>query len=83
MLSLGNTRVNSIYEALLIKNCDDECRPSPESDQIIKEHYITSKYIRKEYIWSGENQEEFILNTIHEVMIILNLIYFLSYLYNY
>lgn len=66
MLSLGNTRVNSIYEALLIKNCDDECRPSPESDQIIKEHYITSKYIRKEYIWSGENQEEFILNTIHE-----------------
>jgi hypothetical protein len=66
MLSLGNTRVNSIYEALLQKNCDDECRPSPESDQIIKEHWITSKYIRKEYIWSGENQEEFILNTIHE-----------------
>jgi len=66
MLSLGNTRVNAIYEALLQKNCDDECRPSPESDQIIKEHWITSKYIRKEYIWSGENQEEFILNTIHE-----------------
>ena len=71
MLSLGNTRVNSIYEALLQKNCDDECRPSPESDQIIKEHWITSKYIRKEYIWSGENQEEFILNTIHEVNFIL------------
>jgi len=66
MLSLGNTRVNAIYEALLQRNCDDECRPSPESDQIIKEHWITSKYIRKEYIWSGENQEEFILNTIHE-----------------
>ncbi|ORX44677.1 hypothetical protein BCR36DRAFT_586045 [Piromyces finnis] len=66
MLSLGNTRVNAIYEALLQKNCDDECRPSPESDQIIKEHWVTSKYIRKEYIWSGENQEEFILNTIHE-----------------
>jgi hypothetical protein len=71
MLSLGNTRVNAIYEALLQKNCDDECRPSPESDQIIKEHWITSKYVRKEYIWSGENQEEFILNTIHEVNFIL------------
>lgn len=58
MVSLGNTVVNSIYEAK-IDTASDIAKPQPDSTQPVRDAWIQAKYIKKLFVdhsWNGSGQ---------------------------
>ena len=60
MVSLGNERVNGIFEALLgprVKDAVDLVRPPRKADRDVMERYITNKYVAKQFVRDMDPEE--------------------------
>ena len=58
MVSLGNEKVNSIYEAKM-DAAKDLSRPQPDSSQPTRDCWIQAKYVKKLFVdhrWDGANE---------------------------
>ncbi|TPX34182.1 hypothetical protein SmJEL517_g03071 [Synchytrium microbalum] len=60
--ALGNQRVNRIFEDRLIRGkAFSITKPTPDSDRVLKEKYISMKYVGKEMVWQPETGSELVL----------------------
>ena len=58
MVSLGNSAVNSIYEARL-DAAKDLTKPQPDSPQPVRDSWIQAKYVKKLFVdhsWNGADE---------------------------